>query len=303
MAEKKPKSKNGKRAAKKKPADNFDQFLAERFAELRRELDAHIAAPGLTAKKTGQLAHFPRPAGQLTRGGWKLGIAAVVLAAVAVPMVMQLNQKQAEMKATVSSPAAEQRSEPHIALNKNDAENDEVVAEEEKPAARKSRRAKTDPAKKKIAGRAYEKEAPEAPASDDGAMAYSKRSLPPMADADAAPSPKGESAKVALAPSAPAAPAAEGSEHRAEEASERNNLAAAGAPAEIQSRSAPIADAKFRLKQEEVAAEEKAEMEKLWKEFEKDPEKFRKDAKRTERLKMLLVRHDTRSRAKRLSTK
>lgn len=302
MAEKKPKGTSGKRAAKKKPADNFDQFLAERFAELRRELDAHIAAPGLTAKKTGQLAHFPRPAGQLTRGGWKLGIAAVLLAAVAVPMVMQLNQKQAEMKATVSSPAAEQRSEPHIALNKNEAHDDEVVAEEEKPAARRAQPAKTGATKKKIAGKADEEKVPEAPAKDAGAMAYGKRSLPPMAEADAPPTTKGEAAKATMASPAPAAPAAADSERRADETRARDNLSA-GAPAEMQSRSAPIADAKFRLKQEEIAAEEKAEMEKLWKEFEKDPEKFRKDAKRTERLKMLLARHDTRSRAKRLSTK
>ena len=33
----------------------------------------------------------------------------------------------------------------------------------------------------------------------------------------------------------------------------------------------------FKLKQERIAEEEKAEMEKLWKEFEKDPKAFQQD--------------------------
>jgi hypothetical protein len=43
-------------------------------------------------------------------------------------------------------------------------------------------------------------------------------------------------------------------------------------------------------------------MELLWKEYEKNPKEFLKDKRKTERLKTLLARHDTRSRARRMST-
>lgn len=114
--------------------------------------------------------------------------------------------------------------------------------------------------------------APSAPASPAPAPVFAakKRSAAPMAEADN----KRDAASTVSADEAPAAKA----------------------------RSFSLDDTNAKLKKQGIAEEEKAEMEKLWKEYEKDPQAFSKDKNRSARLRTLLARHDTKSRARRMRT-
>lgn len=114
--------------------------------------------------------------------------------------------------------------------------------------------------------------APSAPASPAPAPVFAakKRSAAPMPEADN----KRDAASTVSADEAPAA----------------------------KPRSFSLDDANAKLKKQSIAEEERAEMEKLWKEYEKDPQAFGKDKNRSARLRTLLARHDTKSRARRMRT-
>jgi hypothetical protein len=150
--------------------------------------------------------------------------------------------------------------------------------------------------------RAKSQAAPASPPSGgESAMASSEkaeRSVAAGAPAPAAPGASPAPAPVFAAKKRSAAPMAE-TEAKRDAASMAN---ADEAPA-AKPRSFSLDDTNAKLKKQSLAEEEKAEMEKLWKEYEKDPKAFNKDANRSARLRTLLARHDTRSRAKRMMTK
>jgi len=278
--------------------DKFDAYLRERFAELKRELDAQLNAG---QPKAGILQKFTPKGGFSAHGGWTVGIAALLLTAISVPLIMQLNQQREQARATVVT------SEQPLAARDSKTVDDEFDKADSPKASANEGKVKTRPAKKEITTE-------ETSDAKDAGLAFNKRAQLPgvesdraaeMADAEEVPA---RSARVAPAPAAPAATRAPAAEAPAGEMAKTANrdeqMAASEAPVtpEPNTRSAPINDAQFRLKQSELAAMEKAEMEQLWKEYEKNPELFVKDKKKTERLKMLLARHDTKSRARRMRT-
>lgn len=131
----------------------------------------------------------------------------------------------------------------------------------------------------------------------------------------AAPADKEERSLSATAPSAGAAPSAPASPAPAPvfaakkrsaapmpEADNKRDAASADEAPAAKARSFSLDDANAKLKKQSIAEEEKAEMEKLWKEYEKDPQAFSKDKNRSARLRTLLARHDTKSRARRMRT-
>jgi hypothetical protein len=211
---------------------------------------------------------------------------------------MQLNQQREQARAAVVT------SEQPLAARESKTVDDEFDKADSPKATANEGKVKTRPAKKEITTE-------ETSDAKDAGLAFNKRAQLPsvesdraaeMADAEEVPA---RSARVTPAPAATRAPAAEApAGEMAKSAKRDEQMAASGAPdaPAAKSRSAPINDAQFRLKQSELAAIEKAEMEQLWKEYEKNPELFVKDKKKTERLKMLLARHDTKSRARRMRT-
>lgn len=115
-----------------------------------------------------------------------------------------------------------------------------------------------------------------------------------------APRPAATAPKPAAPPAAMPAPTV--ADSRSQSGGNQNAQAEDAAPAEAakNSRSIAVDDAKSRLKKQDIASDEKAEMEKLWKEFEQDPKSFNQDKKRSARLRTLLSRHNEKSRAKRM---
>ncbi|GAB4425875.1 MAG: hypothetical protein OHK0011_07250 [Turneriella sp.] len=273
--------------------DKFDAYLRERFAELKRELDLQLAA---RQPKAGVLHRFTPRGGLSARGGWTVGIAALLLTAVSVPLVMQLNQQREQMRAATT--ILEQPSAP-AARESNTAEAADEETAGPKPLAGKTGR------KQQV--RRTERIEKDSADTQDSGLAFMKRAQPTRAledKADRTADSEGTMPKIARAAPAPAATRAAAAEAPAMEQAESraDEFAASGAPAmpEPKTRSAPVNDAQYRLKQAELAEIEKAEMEQLWKEYEKNPALFTKDKKKTERLKLLLARHDTRSRARRM---
>jgi len=277
--------------------DKFDAYLRDRFAELKRELDAQISAG---QPRAGVLQKFTPRGGFSPRGGWTVGIAALLLTAISVPLVMQLNQQREQMRNAAVT--LEQPSTPATRENKPAEAEDEETASPKtlarkdtgKRAAEKTERFEKDSSDSEKSGLAFKKRAQPTIALEDKSerAAESEKAMPQIARAAPAPA-----ATRAAAAEAPAMEQAKG-ESRADE------FAASAAPAmpEAKTRSAPVNDAQFRLKKAELVEIEKNEMEQLWKEYEKNPEVFSKDKKKTERLKLLLARHDTKSRARRMLT-
>jgi hypothetical protein len=193
-------------------------------------------------------------------------IAASVLLAVAVPTVIQMNQEQRDSVVQATAQAGEQpRLESKETITNSNDEIEEAEVSSSRP-RQTERRAAKKLAKSKTriddeeAFAAREKDAP------GGGMAKRELADELMAASPAPAEIKGRAAEGAPAPeSAKVMPAAPASRAMAEKPAEAK-------PAAGVSRSAPIADAQANLKQERIAEEEKAEMEKLWKEFEKDPE-------------------------------
>lgn len=257
------------------PEDQFDRFLFEHFAALRRELDAQVARH---QPREGVWKELPRQSRRPTKGGWLTGIAALLLLAASVPLVIQLNQKQAEQKAapisTTTSDDTSGLEEPHSADSATVAD---TAEKEDRRSTKKSGQAAAPANTRAIsepATRTVER------------AAVTAKEEPPAVLAPLPPSPS----------------------TRAPAPSKQNEAVTPAAEAEqpeiqIKSRSAPVSDGQFRLKQSELATIEKAEMEKLWSEYEKNPQEFLKDKLKTHRLKLLLSRYDTQGRAKRLEQK
>ena len=271
--------------------DKFDAYLRDRFAELKRELDAQISAG---QPRAGVLQKFTPRGGFSPRGGWTVGIAALLLTAISVPLVMQLNQQREQMRSAVVT------SEQPAALPQRD--NKPVTEEDEETPAPKHANRQASRRKGVVETERRENEAAD---SKESGLAFKKRAQPAIMDegkTDRVALAEEATPRVARAAPAPAAEAPAGELAKSE--SNADQFAASGAPAApaAKTRSAPINDAQFRLKQTELAAIEKTEMEQLWKEYEKNPELFSKDKKKTERLKLLLARHDTKSRARRMLT-
>ena len=271
--------------------DKFDAYLRDRFAELKRELDAQISAG---QPRAGVLQKFTPRGGFSPRGGWTVGIAALLLTAISVPLVMQLNQQREQMRSAVVT------SEQPAALPQRD--NKPVTEEDEETPAPKHANRQASRRKGVVETERRENEAAD---SKESGLAFKKRAQPAIMD-------EGKTDRVALAEEATPrvaraapAPAAEApAMEQAKGESRADEFAASAAPAmpEAKTRSAPVNDAQFRLKKAELVEIEKNEMEQLWKEYEKNPELFSKDKKKTERLKLLLARHDTKSRARRMLT-
>ncbi len=282
------------KAKRTRPAadDRFDAYLRERFAELKRELDAQMTAG---QPRAGVLRKFIPKGGFSPRGGWTIGIAALLLTAISIPLVMQLNEQREQIRSAVATneqPAAA----PH-------AETKPLATEDEEPSVSKSSGATAQRPKAKAENKGRESKAAD---HEESALTFKKRAQPAIMDEGKADRvAETDEAAARVAPPTPAVTAAEApARDVAKGESNSGELAPGGAPAApaAKSRSAPIHDAQFRLKQKELAAIEKAEMEQLWKEYEKNPERFLKDKKKTERLKLLLARHDTKSRARRMRT-
>ena len=155
----------------------------------------------------------------------------------------------------------------------------------------------------------------EAPAPERAKLQNAPATVPSGGELAEAASEKAERSVAAGAP-APAAPASpapapvfaakkrsaapvEESEAKRDAASKVDTDAAPAA----KPRSFSLDDTNAKLKKQSIAEEEKTEMERLWKEYEKDPKAFNKDRNRSARLRTLLARHDTKSRAKRMMTK
>ncbi|AFM12591.1 hypothetical protein [Turneriella parva] len=284
----------------------FEEFLQEQFKQLRAELDKFEPTRNGVDGKLLQLPQSKAAGSTFWKkvDSWRYGIAASVLLAVAVPTVIQMNREQRSAVVQATSPMTEKAAE-----NKPDRPTGTVIPEtdhverEEADESRPSVARKKSTAPKLAASKPTPtKEAADLREQKDAAGGMAKREIPEdvMAAAEAAPIAKGralasvgERAPREESPRAvPVAPAAPAMADKAEEKKSAN----------VASRSAPIPDAQFKLKQERIAEEEKAEMEKLWKEFEKDPKAFHQDAKRSARLRTLLARHDTKARARRLKT-
>ncbi len=125
-----------------------------------------------------------------------------------------------------------------------------------------------------------------------------ERSVAAGAPAPAAPAPVFAAKKRSAAPGVAQPSTGAEAETKRDAASMAN---ADEAPA-AKPRSFSLDDTNAKLKKQSAAEEEKTEMEKLWKEYEKDPKAFNKDKNRSARLRTLLARHDTKSRAKRMRT-
>lgn len=285
----------------------FEEFLQEQFKQLRTELDRFEPSRKGIDSKLLQLPQARASGATFWQkvDSWRYGIAASVLLAVAVPTVIQMNREQRGAVVQATSPMAEAATESKAdratasEAGQFDDEEREEADESRAPLARK----KSSSSKLAASKDTPAKETGELRDQKNAAGGMAKPELPTdmMAAAEAAPVAKGRAmasegarSPVEESPNAmPAAPApAVAMADRAEEKKSAN----------VASRSAPIPDAQYKLKQEQIADEEKAEMEKLWKEFEKDPKAFQQDRKRSARLKTLLSRHDTKSRARRIKT-
>jgi hypothetical protein len=349
--------------AKKKPlADDprFDEFLQKQFAELKREL-AKYPAPG--AAKQGKILQLTQaPQARAGKGSWKYGIAAAVLVAVAVPMVIQLNQQKAEFASRTEAPApatdldrtipktlpkaSEKQAKQKAELDSLDARRTTMADQDEAEkagyvkgsAVKNKKKVRTDqaedliagerntPALKAISEEAMPKDAMATGKAEEGRVASAvrenesekffakKEEAKPLAqnsrsqriEAPSGGTPAAPAVPPVVAAPAPAArPAITRSTAPSTEISggDRGTAMAQAeeaAPAEKNARSIAVDDAKTRFKKQDAREDEKAEMEKLWKEFEKDPQSFNQDKKRSARLRTLLSRHNEKSRAKRM---
>lgn len=352
--------------AKKRPTaqddPRFDGFLKKQFAELRRELEKY--PQGGSQKKDGKILQLTQtPQARASKNiesalghPWqrrlrhlrvplKYGIAAAVLVAVAVPMIIQLNQQKADLANQVRAPQLEQdkRESGRVENQKGMADTKTARADADAVTRKADRYFKN---KEKPAKEISDKESEIDTVSDVMAGERAEGNLKKSRDetvsrdrfaaAEAAPAPAAsgksdlgkdmrmakEEAKPTLRAAAPKYDAGGG----VDESRQRSAMAAPAAPvpsaapaspspsasmasrdeapAKPASRSIAIGDAQEKLRKQEAGDEEKAEMEKLWKEFEKDPESFSRDRKRSARLKVLLARHDAKSkaRAKRVKT-
>jgi len=244
----------------------FEAFLEKQFGELKREIDAYLARN--TKPKEGKVVAFKR------KSPWVYSIAAIALVAVATPMVMQLNQQKLEQKQEIVTPTASAKREESPSKN-----------QPEKPMVGKlSTRIKTARISR----------------SDDDSFSDSKSRAPiadqlSAADRDKDSELKKEAAKPTLRASAPM------QESPAEAQSESAGSAAPAAPAVAPAPAPERASASRAMameKDDSPKIDEKAEMESLWKEFEKNPEGFGRDKKRSARLKTLLARHETKSKSR-----
>jgi hypothetical protein len=309
----------------------FEEFLQKQFAQLKRELAEH--AP-FDAAKQGKVLSFEdrisRP--KKNRGGWTVGIAAVVLAAVAVPMVIQLNRQKVEVRAAAGeptvakdnatydnkSPATNSRNDKSAKLD--DLEERDGTYYKNAPAKAKSKASAHDlrPEDERNLKATREEASPKDAIAMDKTETKTATNAVRDGDADRFAAKK-ESArgyamadeKPAAAPAAPAAaPAPQLAKSRSAPANEisggdRGAVAQAEMPApaseaQATSRSIQVDDAKQRLKHQQNTEDEKAEMEKLWREFEKNPQEFNRSKTKRSRLDTLLARHDRKSRAKRM---
>lgn len=346
-AGRKPSSRRTNAGRKSGDDTHFEEFLQKQFAQLKRELAEY--AP-FEAAKEGKVLSFedriPRP--KKSRGGWTIGIAAVVLAAVAVPMVIQLNRQKAEIAFKTEAPAVagettvekdrlkyDNKSQATNSRNDKSAKLDDLEESDgtyyKKEAAKKkappadlrqedernlkAAREEALPKDAITTGKAEAKTATNAVRNDDDRFAAKKESgrLARTSEKSGY-AMTDESAQPRPAPAAPAPPAAAPAPQLAKSRSapageisggDRGAAAQAEMPiAEAQpaSRSIQVDDAKQRLKQQQSAEDEKAEMEKLWKEFERDPKSFNQDKKRSARLRTLLSRHNEKSRARRMKS-
>lgn len=242
-----------------------DRTLKDRISEREEaSADADGLRPG-AAGETGKSYYTKRPA--------------------APAKDAREDRKSAKIQ-DIQDGAVEQRNAPaEIAtgrtegyLSKEEARAPEQKQLEKAPGASRSREttamaaAPADKEDRSLAASAPSAGAPSAPASPAPTPVFTakKRSAAPMAEADN----KRDAASTVSADEAPAA----------------------------KPRSFSLDDANAKLKKKSIAEEEKAEMEKLWKEYEKDPQAFSKDKNRSARLRTLLARHDTKSRARRMRT-
>lgn len=313
--------------SKKQPQldeQKFDAFLEKHFAELRRELDAHILKT--TQSKDGKiLSANPRTRGERGRtvnswasrkSSWVYSVAALALVAIATPMVMQLNQEKAEARSDLSvSPSASAAPQLGGQLEQDESPSEQKQIVTGKRIARK---------KSAVSSQDSEQEYFRPSEKDADNLALAQR---------AEPAKKEELSKMRAAPMPTlrsveeASPAATGGE-KFDDAKVSDRVAAqekptapapaaprmsAGAPANSPEFTTASREAKGRnvgessksrapvvrdeIKLDSVESE-KAEMERLWKEFDRDPKSFSKDSKRSSRLKMLLARHDTKSKAR-----
>lgn len=333
MANKKNTPRNG---TQDNADQQFEDFLRRQFTALKRELDAHAA----TTRKDGKKLVLPGGAVERPHGGnsrvlkffdsYKYGIAAAVLVAVAVPMVIQLNRQKFEERQIAEvrlANAAHASENAKVLSNDSDAApeiaspsarrppqtKNDVIAQSSAPQAKNIPRPQRDtnlPSNSKTLARKKSTIAETKPASEgdaDNALALraakEEEKDSPLAAITMAPkaapaaAPQADDARSGAA--APPQNTERGAMARAESASTQPD---ATPPTTPTTRSIRIENNKARMKRQEIAEDaEKQEMEKLWKEFEKNPKSFAKDRKRRTRLKVLLVRYNQKSRSNKLA--
>jgi cytoskeletal protein RodZ len=295
--------------------DRFEEFLKKQFAVLKDELSVYP----LPAK--GRVLEFGKPSRAKTLPAWSYGLAAGVLIAAALPIFFQLNQKTAEARQAPPQATAAQS-----------------AADIDRPNEGANQQAK--PNEQNFEGQESEKEVKQGNPRKFAAASSNKNSDESSKAADASPklaaaattrdqhAESTESVRNAVRPDekkdamgganrpmkdrSPALTVNSQAASRFERAAEESDRVAdakgitTGAVADSEAmpaaapRSIAIDDNLTRAKKKEINVSERQELEKLWKEYERDPQQFNKNAKRRARLTALLDQFKMRSRVARM---
>lgn len=260
------KTKPTKSSSKPNPKNDeaFEHLLVTQFEALRKEIDAFIARTQKNRKVSGKELPFKTDK-QGRNMPWKAGIAALLLIGVSTPLLIQLNKDREEAKVTQASEKIEHSEKTPLNQENPSATKSEVTAQTKKSVRAKARKR----ARASAASEAAARKNPPAQKSLDVAASKKEeqngiepRARSPFPEPAAAPKDIPASEKVA-----------EGS-------------------SQSSPRSLEFKDAATKFKRRKSAAEERTEMEGLWKEFEKNPKAFFQNKKRSARLEQLLKEYD-----------
>lgn len=234
------------------------------FEALRREIDAFIARSQKSRKVIGKELPFKTPK-QGRNIPWKAGIAALFLIGVSTPLLLQLNKDREEAKIVRASERVQSPEKGSIIQ-----ENPSVTESEGTSKTKKSVRAK---ARKKIRDSVTSK-----------AVASKNQSAKKSLEASASKQDEQSGIKPRARSPFPEPAAAPKETPASEKAAEGSS--------QISPRSLDLKDATAKFKRRKNASEERVEMESLWKEFEKNPQVFFQNKKRSARLEQLLKEYD-----------
>ena len=302
----------------------FEQFLQKQFSILKDELsEINFEKKNNSNKNSGSLLLFKRPP------RWLYAVAAVVLAAVMIPFILELNLRR---ESTMRSSSSSQTDTLDLAENRERSREQKITAEKtaakEKTASEKSLPYKAE--QKKLQNN-RSRGFPEEKNDDEGYFSATEASPTPITP---------NAPSVEAAKPLPAAAPTQGSKPRDASPRDAKPISQKGKSSELAESVDELPVAKSRslaaddnvpnakespsatkreepsalLEQEKLQNADKApatakrkapsaelkEMETLWNEFEKNPDAFRKKKEKMTRLKKLLQKYDTRNRVRRL---